>query len=116
MARDILDGLLAAYLPHPQSLLATVCMTHLTQSGFHNTTVSSEKEFSAVLADDPLLAYASQSWFIHASVALDVEQVKRQLIRFVDSANAFPAFIDFHWTSSFDISLLSIWWASTNFP
>ncbi|KAH6870872.1 hypothetical protein BKA70DRAFT_1069663, partial [Coprinopsis sp. MPI-PUGE-AT-0042] len=64
-ARDSLQGLLQDSFPPPHSHLAAVCMTHLMQCGFQNTTISSYGEFIAARRADPLLAYASDAWFVH---------------------------------------------------
>ncbi|KAH6889038.1 hypothetical protein BKA70DRAFT_1163664, partial [Coprinopsis sp. MPI-PUGE-AT-0042] len=91
-AKDTLIDLLHGAFPHPHLLLATVCMTHLTECGFQDTTISSEKELKTVLEKDPLLAYASEAWAFHALAGLHVEDTKRQIARFVAESKAFPAF------------------------
>ncbi|KAH6909886.1 hypothetical protein BKA70DRAFT_1027556, partial [Coprinopsis sp. MPI-PUGE-AT-0042] len=64
-AKDILQGLLSDSFPHPHSHLAIVCMTHLTECGFQNTTLRSIEGFKEGLQADPLLAYASDAWATH---------------------------------------------------
>ncbi|KAH6912028.1 hypothetical protein BKA70DRAFT_1098331, partial [Coprinopsis sp. MPI-PUGE-AT-0042] len=64
-AKDTVQHLLQDSFPHPHSHLARVCMTHLAECGFQDTTISSEEEFRTVLEMDPLLAYASEAWVFH---------------------------------------------------
>ncbi|KAH6877440.1 ankyrin repeat-containing domain protein [Coprinopsis sp. MPI-PUGE-AT-0042] len=101
-AKDTLQGLLRHSFPHPHSHLATVCMTHLTHCGFQNTTVHSEAEFVAVRQADPLLAYASDSWAVHARESLDAEDTRRLIAKFVSKCNAFPTYTTPKF-SSFDV-------------
>ncbi|KAH6889059.1 hypothetical protein BKA70DRAFT_885720 [Coprinopsis sp. MPI-PUGE-AT-0042] len=103
-AKDTLIDLLHGAFPHPHLLLAAVCMTHLTECGFQDTTITSEEDFRSVLEKDPLLAYASEAWAFHARPGLDIEDTsKRQLAQFVKESNAFPAFTSFERTVYFDI-------------
>ncbi|KAH6906791.1 hypothetical protein BKA70DRAFT_1150971, partial [Coprinopsis sp. MPI-PUGE-AT-0042] len=92
-AKETLEGLLHEEFPHPHTLLASICMTHLTECGFQDTTISSETEFQAILENDPLLAYASDAWAFHARRGLDVEETRRQTAQFITGIKAFPAFI-----------------------
>ncbi|KAH6870869.1 hypothetical protein BKA70DRAFT_365526 [Coprinopsis sp. MPI-PUGE-AT-0042] len=91
-AKDALQGLLHDSFPHPNSHLATVCITHLKQCGFQNTTISSKEEFIAVRQADPLLAYASDTWATHARASLDVEDTRQRIASFIRGSHAFPAF------------------------
>ncbi|KAH6889054.1 ankyrin repeat domain-containing protein 50 [Coprinopsis sp. MPI-PUGE-AT-0042] len=91
-AKKTLEDLLHEEFPHPHALLATVCMTHLTECSFQDTAISSDDEFRNTLEDDPLLAYASEAWAFHARAGLNVEDTKRQTARFVAESKAFPAF------------------------
>ncbi|KAH6889048.1 ankyrin repeat domain-containing protein 50 [Coprinopsis sp. MPI-PUGE-AT-0042] len=91
-AKDTLKDLLHDAFPHPHSLLAAVCMTHLTECGFQNTTIRSRDEFDLILEKDPLLAYASEGWPFHARAGLDIEETRRRTARFVTEVTAFPAF------------------------
>ncbi|KAH6889029.1 hypothetical protein BKA70DRAFT_1163656 [Coprinopsis sp. MPI-PUGE-AT-0042] len=102
-AKDTLINLLHGAFPHPHSLLAAVCMTHLTECAFQDTTITSEEDFRFILKNDPLLAYASEAWAFHARAGLDIEDTKRQLARFISESNAFPAFTSFDRTFYFDI-------------
>ncbi|KAH6906766.1 hypothetical protein BKA70DRAFT_1150947, partial [Coprinopsis sp. MPI-PUGE-AT-0042] len=102
-AKEMLEGFLHEAFPHPHSLLASICMTHLTECGFQNTTISSEREFQAVLENDPLLAYASEAWAFHAHIGLEVEETRCQTAQFVAGSKAFPAFISPGRSSLFDI-------------
>ncbi|KAH6889001.1 ankyrin repeat domain-containing protein 28 [Coprinopsis sp. MPI-PUGE-AT-0042] len=102
-AKETLEGLLHEAFPHPHSLLATVCMTHLTECGFQNATIGSKEEFKSVLENDPLLAYASEAWAFHACLGLDVEDTKRRAAQFVAQSKAFPAFTSHDRCSLFDI-------------
>ncbi|KAH6889056.1 ankyrin repeat-containing domain protein [Coprinopsis sp. MPI-PUGE-AT-0042] len=102
-AKDTLESLIHEAFPHPHSFLAAVCMTHLTECGFQDTTITSEQEFKSVLKNDPLLAYASEAWAFHARAGLDIEDTKRQTAQFVTESNAFPAFTSFERTFYFDI-------------
>ncbi|KAH6899505.1 hypothetical protein BKA70DRAFT_1406331, partial [Coprinopsis sp. MPI-PUGE-AT-0042] len=102
-AKDTLQGLLRHSFPHPHSHLATVCMTHLTQCGFQNTTIHSEAEFVAARQADPLLAYASDSWAVHAQESLDAEDTRRLIASFVSECIAFPAYTNFNLSALFDI-------------
>ncbi|KAH6889045.1 ankyrin repeat-containing domain protein [Coprinopsis sp. MPI-PUGE-AT-0042] len=65
-AKRTLEDLFHEEFPHPHTLLAAVCMTHLTKCGFQDTTISSDDEFRNTLEKDPLLAYASEAWAFHA--------------------------------------------------
>ncbi|KAH6916361.1 ankyrin repeat-containing domain protein [Coprinopsis sp. MPI-PUGE-AT-0042] len=91
-AKETLEGLLHEAFPHPHSLLATVCMTHLAECGFQNTTISSQEEFGNTLKRDPLLAYASEAWTFHARAELDAEDIRHQTAQFITTGRAFPAF------------------------
>ncbi|KAH6880250.1 ankyrin repeat-containing domain protein [Coprinopsis sp. MPI-PUGE-AT-0042] len=102
-AKETIEGLLHEAVPHPHSLLAAVCMTHLADCGFQNTTIGSEEEFKTVLEKDPLLAYASEAWAFHARTGLDEEDTERRTAQFVRESKAFPAFTGFDRTSYFDI-------------
>ncbi|KAH6908751.1 ankyrin repeat-containing domain protein, partial [Coprinopsis sp. MPI-PUGE-AT-0042] len=102
-AKETLESLLHNTFPHPHSLLAAVCMTHLTDCGFQNTTISSEEEFKAALKKDPLLAYASEAWAIHARAGFDIEETKRLTTQFVAGSQFFPAFTSRDHTFHFDI-------------
>ncbi|KAH6906769.1 hypothetical protein BKA70DRAFT_397981 [Coprinopsis sp. MPI-PUGE-AT-0042] len=102
-AKETLEGLLHEAFPHPHSLLASICMTHLTECGFQNTTISWGREFQAILENDPLLAYASEAWAFHARIGLDVEETRRQTTQFVTGSKAFPTFTSPDRSSLFDI-------------
>jgi ankyrin repeat domain-containing protein 50 len=102
-AKETLAELLREEFPHPHSLLAAVCMTHLTDHGFRNTTISSEEEFKTVLKSDPLLAYASEAWAYHSQESLHVEETERRTAQFMKDINAFPAFTSLDRTTTFDI-------------
>ncbi|KAH6909815.1 hypothetical protein BKA70DRAFT_176896 [Coprinopsis sp. MPI-PUGE-AT-0042] len=102
-AKNTLQGLLYDSIPHPHSLLAAVCMTHLTECGLQDTTICSEEEFITARQADPLLAYASDAWATHARESLDVEDIKRQTANFVAESNAFPAFIGQNRDALFDL-------------
>lgn len=102
-ARGTLEGLLSSSFPHPHSLLAAVCMTHLVDCGFQDSTISSGAEFRTTLQKDPLLAYASDAWAFHARAGLDVEETKDQTIQFLLGCHAFPAFTDFSRAWRFDL-------------
>ncbi|KAH6906060.1 hypothetical protein BKA70DRAFT_451709 [Coprinopsis sp. MPI-PUGE-AT-0042] len=103
-AKETLEGLLLEAFPHPHSLLAAVCMTHLAECGFQNTTIIlTTWEFKAALAKDPLLAYASEAWAFHARAELDVEETKCRTSQFVAGSHAFPAFTNPDRTFYFDI-------------
>ncbi|KAH6873709.1 hypothetical protein BKA70DRAFT_281891 [Coprinopsis sp. MPI-PUGE-AT-0042] len=102
-ARDTLQELLQDWFPHPHSHLATVCMTHLTQCGFQKMTISSEEEFTAARQADPLLAYASDAWAVHARASLDMEDTRWRIANFVSESPAFPAFTGPDASDYFDI-------------
>ncbi|KAH6873705.1 ankyrin repeat-containing domain protein [Coprinopsis sp. MPI-PUGE-AT-0042] len=102
-AKDTLQELLHDSYPHPHSHLATVCITHLTQRGFQNTTIRSEEEFIAARQADPLLAYASDAWAVHARASLDVEDTRRRIASFISEIHAFPAFTGPDLIDCFDI-------------
>ncbi|KAH6887863.1 hypothetical protein BKA70DRAFT_1164372, partial [Coprinopsis sp. MPI-PUGE-AT-0042] len=57
-ARKPVEEFLLESFPNPNSLIAAVCMAHLTDCGFHNTTIVSEQALRQALNEDPLLAYA----------------------------------------------------------
>ncbi|KAH6906080.1 ankyrin repeat-containing domain protein [Coprinopsis sp. MPI-PUGE-AT-0042] len=101
-AKDTLEGLLHEEFPHPHSLLAAVCMTHLAECGFQNTTINTRQEFRAALKRDPLLAYASEAWAFHAHSELDVEETKCRTAQFIAGSHAFPAFTNSDRTFDFD--------------
>ncbi|KAH6909867.1 ankyrin repeat-containing domain protein [Coprinopsis sp. MPI-PUGE-AT-0042] len=92
-AKGTLQGLLSDSFPHPHAHLATVCITHLMECGFQNTTIRSEEEFTAALKADPLLAYASGAWATHARNSLDVEDARRKIVNFISGSSAYPAFL-----------------------
>lgn len=92
-AKDTLQQLLRETFPHPHSLLATVCMTHLMECGFQITTITSEREYVCALQADPLLAYATDTWATHARDSLDVVEIKQQTAEFVSMITAFPSFL-----------------------
>ncbi|KAH6889058.1 ankyrin repeat-containing domain protein [Coprinopsis sp. MPI-PUGE-AT-0042] len=102
-AKDTLKHLLHEAFPHPHSLLAAVCMTHLTECGFQNTTINSEEEFKTVLEKDPLLAYASEAWAFHVHEELGSEDIRHRTAQFVTEATAFPAFTSSDLSWYFDI-------------
>ncbi|KAH6916393.1 hypothetical protein BKA70DRAFT_1502416 [Coprinopsis sp. MPI-PUGE-AT-0042] len=102
-AKGTLERLLREAFPHPHSLLAAVCMTHLAECGFQNTTISSEEEFKSVLEKDPLLAYASEAWAFHAREGLDVVDTERRTAQFITEINAIPVFTSFESTVFFDV-------------
>jgi ankyrin repeat protein len=102
-AKETLQALLSESFPHPQSLLASICMTHITECGFQNTTIRSEEQFRAALEKDPLLAYASQAWHLHASAGIDEEETMHRTAQFIKECQAFPAFTSFEHTFYFDI-------------
>ncbi|KAH6873701.1 hypothetical protein BKA70DRAFT_1028051, partial [Coprinopsis sp. MPI-PUGE-AT-0042] len=102
-AKGTLQELLQDSFPHPHSHLATVCMTHLTQCGFQNTTISSEGAFIAARRADPLLHYASDAWAVHARASLDMEDARRRIANFVSECHAFPAFTAPDLSECFDI-------------
>ncbi|KAH6889026.1 hypothetical protein BKA70DRAFT_884392 [Coprinopsis sp. MPI-PUGE-AT-0042] len=102
-AKDTLEDLLHDAFPQPHSLLAAVCMTHLTDCGFQSTTINSEDEFRSVLEKDPLLAYASEAWAFHARQELGSEDIRRQTAQFLTEAIAFPAFTSLDRSWYFDI-------------
>ena len=105
-AKESLRRLLGESFPHPHSILANVCMIHLIECGFQNTTISSEEEFKAVLHNDPLLAYASQAWAFHAKQSLPIDEIHRLTARFLVDSSAFPAFTSIDRTWRFDILTL----------
>lgn len=102
-AKETLEGLLHEEFPHPQSLLATVCMAHLADCDFQNTRIASETEFRNVLEKDPLLAYASDAWAFHALAALHIEDTEHRIAEFIRNSNAFPAFTGHGRSTMFDI-------------
>ncbi|KAH6870853.1 hypothetical protein BKA70DRAFT_365297 [Coprinopsis sp. MPI-PUGE-AT-0042] len=102
-AKDTLEGLLHGSFPHPHSHLATVCMAHLTQCGFQNTTIKSKEEFIAARQAGPLLAYACDAWFVHARASLNVEDTRRRITDFIRESHAFPAFTRLDLLDDFDI-------------
>ncbi|KAH6916383.1 ankyrin repeat-containing domain protein [Coprinopsis sp. MPI-PUGE-AT-0042] len=102
-AKDTLEDLLRDTFPHPHSLLAAVCMTHLANCGFQNTIINSEDEFRSVLEKDPLLAYASEAWAFHAREELGSEDIRRRTAQFVTEVIAFPAFTSADHSWYFDI-------------
>ena len=102
-AKEPLQRLLHDLFPHPHSFLAAVCTIHLIQCGFQNAKIVSEKQYKAVLNDDPLLAYASEAWAFHALQSLDLNETKQHIARFVMDIKAFPAFTSFDRTFGFDI-------------
>ncbi|KAH6914320.1 ankyrin repeat-containing domain protein [Coprinopsis sp. MPI-PUGE-AT-0042] len=102
-AKDTLEDLLRNAFPHPHSLLATVCMTHLSKCGLQNTTINSEDEFKSVLEKDPLLAYASEAWAFHAREELGSEDIRRRTAQFIMEVTAFPAFTSADRSWYFDI-------------
>ncbi|KAH6887854.1 hypothetical protein BKA70DRAFT_1203319, partial [Coprinopsis sp. MPI-PUGE-AT-0042] len=64
-ARRPVEELLLESFPNPNSLITSVCMTHLTECGFQNTTIDSEEALRQTLKGDPLLAYAHDAWAFH---------------------------------------------------
>ncbi|KAH6888998.1 hypothetical protein BKA70DRAFT_883488 [Coprinopsis sp. MPI-PUGE-AT-0042] len=91
-AKETLRSLLHRAFPHPHSLLAAICMTHLAECGFQNTTINSVDDFKSVLEKDPLLAYASEAWAFHARAGLDEEDTRHRTAQFTTGCLAFPAF------------------------
>ncbi|KAH6889033.1 ankyrin repeat-containing domain protein [Coprinopsis sp. MPI-PUGE-AT-0042] len=102
-AKDTLEDLLHDTFPYPHSLLAAVCMTHLTDSGFQNTIINSEDEFRSVLEKDPLLAYVSEAWAFHAREELGSKDIRRRTAQFLTGVTAFPAFTSLDRSWYFDI-------------
>ncbi|KAH6870867.1 ankyrin repeat-containing domain protein [Coprinopsis sp. MPI-PUGE-AT-0042] len=102
-AKDTLEKLLHGSFPHPHSHLSTVCMTHLTQCGFQNTTINSEEDFIAARQADPLLANASDAWFFHTHASLDMGDMRWQIASFIRQSHAFPAFTETNLINGFDI-------------
>ncbi|KAH6903048.1 hypothetical protein BKA70DRAFT_1566997 [Coprinopsis sp. MPI-PUGE-AT-0042] len=102
-AKEMLETLLHESFPHPHSVLAAICIAHLTECGFQNTTIGSEDEFKAALNKDPLLCYASEAWAFHAVKSLDVDASKRQTAKFVNESKTFPAFTSLGRDRRFDI-------------
>ncbi|KAH6909863.1 ankyrin repeat-containing domain protein, partial [Coprinopsis sp. MPI-PUGE-AT-0042] len=90
-AKDTLQGLLMDSFPHPHSHLAMVCITHLKECGFQNTTLQSRQEFNVAREADPLLAYASDAWVAHARESFDVESTRQQTANFITGCNAHPS-------------------------
>lgn len=85
-----LQELLQEIYPHPHTLLAAVCMTHLAKRGFRDTKISSKEELVQALDQDPLLSYAHESWAFHANLSLDAEPCGNQILDFVQGCKAFP--------------------------
>ncbi|KAH6887857.1 hypothetical protein BKA70DRAFT_71692 [Coprinopsis sp. MPI-PUGE-AT-0042] len=92
-ARKPVEELLLESFPNPNSLLAAVCMTHLADCGFQNTTIDSEQALRQALDEDPLLAYAHDAWSFHAQSSLDDMAIASRLADFVIGCHAFPALI-----------------------
>ncbi|KAH6908773.1 hypothetical protein BKA70DRAFT_1400323 [Coprinopsis sp. MPI-PUGE-AT-0042] len=110
-AKETLESLLRDTFPHPHSLLAAVCMTHLADCGFQNTTISSEEEFKTALKKDPLLAYASEAWAVHACAGLDIEETKRLTTQFVAGSQVLTALstLTSSHLSTFSASMIFHW-------
>ncbi|KAH6904823.1 hypothetical protein BKA70DRAFT_522764 [Coprinopsis sp. MPI-PUGE-AT-0042] len=102
-AKDTLQGLLRDAFPFPHSLLASVCVAHLTACGFQNTTIRTEDGFIEARRADPLLAYASDAWASHARVSLGIEDTRRRIGNFISESKAFPAFTSRDFSRYFDI-------------
>ncbi|KAH6887858.1 hypothetical protein BKA70DRAFT_1332666 [Coprinopsis sp. MPI-PUGE-AT-0042] len=92
-ARKPVEALLLEFFPHPHRLFTAVCITHLTDCGFQNTTIDSEERLKQALDDDPLLAYSHDAWACHAQLSLDDKILVTQLTTFLEDCQAFPALI-----------------------
>ncbi|KAH6887856.1 hypothetical protein BKA70DRAFT_71651 [Coprinopsis sp. MPI-PUGE-AT-0042] len=92
-ARKPVEESLLESFPHPHSLQASICMTHLTKCEFESTTIDSKQALEQALKDDPLLAYSHDAWAFHAQASLDDMAVASQLAEFVTNCHAFPALI-----------------------
>lgn len=101
-AKDALGELLHEFLPNPHSLLARVCMIHLTECGFQASTITSQ-EFTSCKQGDPLLAYAIDSWAMHARRSLEDVNVSHLVAKFVSSTNGFPSFTNPDRSAYFDV-------------
>ncbi|KAH6889043.1 hypothetical protein BKA70DRAFT_1163670, partial [Coprinopsis sp. MPI-PUGE-AT-0042] len=101
-AKQTLEDLLQADFPHPHSLLAVVCTTHIAEFVFQNPTISTEEEFKTALKKDPLLAYASEAWAFHACAGLDEEDTFRRSSQLVAGNDSLPAFASRDHSSHFE--------------
>lgn len=59
--------------------------------------MDSEKELKAILADEPLLAYAHDSWAIHARASLHLASTASRLADFIASCVSFPVLLQDDW-------------------
>ncbi|KAH6911293.1 hypothetical protein BKA70DRAFT_1424037 [Coprinopsis sp. MPI-PUGE-AT-0042] len=89
-AKDIVARFISETFRYPHSLPALVCMGLLTESGFQQTTLKSEKDLRMALLADPLLGYAHQSWSIHAHASLTDTHIAQQVAHFIQGCSAFP--------------------------
>ncbi|KAH6905339.1 ankyrin repeat-containing domain protein [Coprinopsis sp. MPI-PUGE-AT-0042] len=89
-AKETVGRLLVQSFPRPDSHMAAVCMTRLTDCGFHDAKFDSDAELEQALQCDPLLAYAFDSWTFHARKSLDVDSTSRHLTAFLALCCGFP--------------------------
>ncbi|KAH6902508.1 ankyrin repeat-containing domain protein [Coprinopsis sp. MPI-PUGE-AT-0042] len=78
----------------PHSLLAKICITHLSACGFQDTSVKSYDELDRALLADPLLAYAHDAWAFHARESTVDSTISSQLTNFVTGCHSYPQSLD----------------------
>lgn len=82
--------LTAEAFPHPHTLLAAVCMAHLTECGFPHSTINSEDELDETLRFTPFLRYTYDSWSVHARESLSDRPAALRCAEFVQTCHSFP--------------------------
>ncbi|KAH6885662.1 hypothetical protein BKA70DRAFT_1574268 [Coprinopsis sp. MPI-PUGE-AT-0042] len=92
-AKKPLEEFMRDSFPKPHSLLAAVCIAHLADSGFQNTTIDSKEQLKKALQEDALLAYAHHAWAYHSQLSLDATSTASQLSKFVMYCQAFPVLV-----------------------
>lgn len=103
-AKETLHERLCESFLHPNSLLASVCITHLAGCGFRDTKIDLEDEYKVALQTDPLLAYTSESWVTHARRSLgNHSETDLKIAHFVEECKAFPSFTVPGYSTEFDI-------------
>lgn len=90
-AKEVLQDLVQDSFPHPHSYLAAVCLTHLAECGFQDTSISSVGKLDATLKADPLLALAYGSWTFHVRESIEDREARLRASFFITNARAFPS-------------------------
>lgn len=91
-AKETLETLIRQTVPHPDCVLATVCMNRFLHHGFQcNTTIEYTHNLEDSFYADSILRYAYDAWGYHARQSLHLEPFASQLREFVAGCQSFPA-------------------------